>query len=113
MFKKLMLAASFAALISTASFAGVKDSESNTKSLNTYLNSHIAYPRAAKDQMVEGTVYVAVTVENGKFVIVNSAATNDLLKAHVESKILNLNPADFDIEAAKTYNFRFKFDLKS
>lgn len=113
MIKKVMLAASFAALVSTASFAGVKDTEKSSKSLNTYLNNNIAYPRTAKDQMVEGTVYVAVKVEDGKFVIVNSAATNDLLKAHVESKIKNLNPADFDIETAKTYNFRFKFDLQN
>lgn len=78
----------------------------------TEVTKHIDYPSFAKENFVEGEVWMKVTVdEASKVKIVDLSATNPKLGEHVKSELANVTLEKTSMKAGDVYFMKVKFDL--
>ncbi|MEI7596818.1 MAG: energy transducer TonB [Bacteroidota bacterium] len=97
---------------STTTFLYFDALRNNSFRINEFIMSEIKYPDFAKEQNLEGTVYVEFSIDYDGTILVsqlngNSEALNNYVKNEIENIYL-LPSAD----AAKTYIYKFQFDRK-
>ncbi len=78
------------------------------------LAQHIDYPDFAEDNMIEGEVWMKVTLdESSKVRIVDLSATNPGLGEHVKNELTDLTIENTSFKAGNVYFMKVKFDLLS
>lgn len=74
--------------------------------------SHLNYPNFAKENLVEGEVWMKVTLdENSAVKIVDLSATNQDLGAYVKEELSGLTIEKSDFVVGSIYFMKIKFDL--
>ncbi len=74
--------------------------------------SHIDYPDFAKDNLIEGEVWMKVTLDENKTVqIVDLSATNPELGEYVKEELTDLTIEDSSFPIGNVYFMKVKFDL--
>ncbi|NLJ06065.1 MAG: TonB family protein [Sphingobacteriales bacterium] len=87
--------------------------ETNTNAKATQiLTKQIEYPAFAKEQKIQGDVYVSFTVnKDGRIENIQANANNEVLKNYVISKLSTSNVAELNNEAGQTIYVKFSFRL--
>ncbi len=76
------------------------------------ITNHIDYPDFAQDNMIEGEVWMRVTLdENSKVRIVDLSATNPELGSYVREELTDLTIKNTSFQAGNIYYMKVKFDL--
>jgi len=76
------------------------------------ITNHLEYPKEAKNNQVEGEVWIKVTVdENATVHILDLSATNPELGLYVKKSIDQRSIKKTSIQAGETYFMKIKFDL--
>ena len=76
------------------------------------ITKHIDYPNFAKENSVEGEVWMKVTLdENSTVRIVDLSATNPELGEHVKAELADLKIKNTNVQAGNVYFMKVKFDL--
>jgi hypothetical protein len=74
--------------------------------------SHLSYPSFAKENMVEGEVWMKVTLdENSAVKIVDLSATNPELGSYVKNELSDLTIVGTSFQAGNVYFMKVKFEL--
>lgn len=73
---------------------------------------HIDYPKEAVNDLIEGEVWMKVTLDNeSKIKIVALSATNQELGKHVKEELKDVTIEDSSFEKGNVYFMKVKFDL--
>jgi len=73
---------------------------------------HLTYPKFAKNSMIEGEVWIEVTLdENSTVRIVDLSATNPELGTYVREELSDLTIENSTFKAGNIYFMKVKFDL--
>jgi hypothetical protein len=73
---------------------------------------HLEYPRFAKDNMIEGEVWMEVTLDgNSKVRIIDLSATNPELGEYVKEELSDLTIEKTNFKVGNSYYLKVKFDL--
>lgn len=73
---------------------------------------HIDYPRSAQEKLIEGEVWMRVTLDNNsKVEIVDMSATNPALGKHVQNELTNLSIENTSFKNGNIYYVKVKFEL--
>lgn len=76
------------------------------------VSKHIDYPDFAKDNLIEGEVWMKITLdETSKVKIVDLSTTNPELGTHVQNELANLTIENTSFKAGNVYFMKVKFDL--
>jgi len=76
------------------------------------ISRNIDYPAFAKNSMIEGEVWIKVTLdENSKVRIVDLSATNPDLGEHVKNELNDLTIKSKGFQVGNIYFMKVKFDL--
>lgn len=76
------------------------------------ISKHIDYPSDAKNNMVEGEVWMKVTLDDqSKVRIVDLSATRPELGKHVKDQLSDLTIKNTSFKAGSVYYMKVKFDL--
>ncbi|HBF87119.1 MAG TPA: hypothetical protein DDX39_00645 [Bacteroidales bacterium] len=111
---KTVIAVIFAAFSFTSAQAdGLKDNNEK-KLLTNSVKRQITYPESAKIENKTGIVLVDLFVtENGKLVINQINASDNVFKSHVEKKIEEMNKYnDYSGLIGQNLLYKFKFNLE-
>ncbi len=78
------------------------------------ISKHIDYPDFAKNKMLEGEVWMKVTLDKNSTVrIVDLSATNPDLGNYVKQKLSDLSIKNTSFQSGNIYYMKVKFDLLS
>lgn len=76
------------------------------------ITKHIDYPKAAQTDLIEGEVWMKVTLDESSTVrIVDLSATNQDLGKHVREELENLKIENTSFKNGTVYFMKVKFDL--
>lgn len=76
------------------------------------ITKHIDYPNFAKTNLIEGEVWMKVTLdESSKVKIIDLSATNPKLGKHVQNELANLTIKNTSLKFGNVYFMKVKFDL--
>lgn len=101
----------FTALTVNAGGTGEKSYPNN---LYKHIEKEIDYPRIARENGVQGVVFVSFEIDtNGYIKIKEMNASDPILKQHVENRISSIRLCPFDVNAGQTHNMKFNFSLKA
>ncbi|MDA3892941.1 MAG: hypothetical protein PF517_14870 [Salinivirgaceae bacterium] len=76
------------------------------------ITKHIDYPNFAKENFVEGEVWMKVTLdENSTVKIVDLSSTNPELGEHVKKELSDLTLENTSMKVGSIYFMKVKFDL--
>lgn len=76
------------------------------------ITKHIDYPKAAQDDLIEGEVWMKITLdENSKVRIVDLSASNQQLGTHVRKELADLKIENTSFQNGNVYFMKVKFDL--
>ena len=74
--------------------------------------NQLDYPDFAKENLIEGEVWIKVTLtDNNKVRVVDLSATNPELGEYVKKELSNLYIEDKDISSGNIYYLKVNFDL--
>lgn len=74
--------------------------------------NHLNYPNFAKENMIQGEVWMKVTLdENSVVKIVDLSATNPELGAYVKDELSDLTIVGTSFQAGNVYFMKVKFEL--
>lgn len=78
------------------------------------ITKHLDYPDFAKDDMLEGEVWMRITLdENSTVKIVDLSSTEPSLGKYVKNELSNLKIENTSFQAGNVYFMKVKFDLIS
>ncbi|MFA6401680.1 MAG: hypothetical protein WCX31_08655 [Salinivirgaceae bacterium] len=73
---------------------------------------HLKYPKFAKENLIEGEVWMEVTLDgNSKVKIIDLSATNPELGEYVKDKLSDLTIEKTNFIVGTSYYLKVKFDL--
>lgn len=116
--KTIILKTIILAVLTVLSIAPVNSKELNSnpekKNISNLVKKHITYPEVAQVENISGVVLVDLIVnEDGKLVINQINASDEIFKLHVERKIEELNKySDYSGLVGQNLLYRFKFNLE-
>lgn len=91
---------------------GAMAAENTNSVLKQEIAKGIEYPKFAKDNLLEGTVWLQVSVnEESKIEVVYWSATNVELGQYVKKQLKDITVSNASIEKGKMHNMKFKFEL--
>jgi len=102
-------------LLSITSFSAfslnANDDANESKVKETVINQ-IEYPDFAKEQNIQGDVFVCFSVSrDGKVVVLSSNSAEEKLQNYVVQKMKTIDLSSVDVQVGYTYNVKFSFQL--
>ena len=113
--KKLVLVLAGAMMIGVSTLSAKElpaIAEKLPVNLKKEIIDHINYPAFAKNNLIEGEVWIKVSVnENSEMKVVDLSATHPVLGEHVKNELASFSIDNSECKVGQVYFLKVKFDL--
>jgi hypothetical protein len=113
--KKLVLVVAVAMMIGVSTLSAKElpaIAEKLPSNLKKEIVNHIDYPTFAKNNLIEGEVWIKVSVnENSEMKVVDLSATHPKLGEYVKKELASLSIENSGCKEGQVYFLKVKFDL--